>query len=467
MLHFAPMAKIACLVGWLCGLVHAVPMTSGKIKYKLSDDETVIELFISASESTGMTSGINMPAAFTTFEAARSFGQNFIARTGLPLKRTYTFAPGMHSVGPVGIVLNESDAGSEFVGQDASTTFLSSAIGGTNLTWSETTHNGMRAFTTKFPNHTTYFRQLFVANRVATRKSNVSTENDQVTFSRRFTARSEVMEYNHSNSKNPKYAIVYNPGQVEPTYHNQKDVLATIFHCWTATTHRIQDINASNLTLTLLQAPHVDIPRCEHASGKRFYIEDAVEYLSEGEFYRDSAAETITYIPYPHEMVTNFEAYIPQAVTLVTATNTSDISFRGLSFVHGAVDMTGFFEGDCDGQSATNLKSAAIMFTNVSSSVIDRCQCKHVGSFGVSVGGACHNVTVSNSNISDVGAGAMRIGTKLFVSADIAEITDDVIVADNDLSDGGHVYRMGPGNTLLVCISLVLCLPVFIWVRAR
>ena len=40
-------------------------------------------------------------------------------------------------------------------------------------------------------------------------------------------------------------------------------------------------------TLTLYQSPHVDIPRCEHASGKRFLIEDAREELDEvGVFLR-------------------------------------------------------------------------------------------------------------------------------------------------------------------------------------
>jgi hypothetical protein len=34
-------------------------------------------------------------------------------------------------------------------------------------------------------------------------------------------------------------------------------------------------------TLTLYQSPHVNIPRCEHASGKRFLIEDAKEELDE------------------------------------------------------------------------------------------------------------------------------------------------------------------------------------------
>ena len=35
--------------------------------------------------------------------------------------------------------------------------------------------------------------------------------------------------------KNPQFAIVYKDGQVKASYHNQEDVLATLYHCWTAT----------------------------------------------------------------------------------------------------------------------------------------------------------------------------------------------------------------------------------------
>ena len=68
------------------------------------------------------------------------------------------------------------------------------------------------------------------------------------------------MAYSHSSKTDPQHAIVFEPGQVAPSYYNQADVLATIYHCWTATTHRIRSIDSHNHTLTLFQAPHVDIP---------------------------------------------------------------------------------------------------------------------------------------------------------------------------------------------------------------
>ena len=144
---------------------------------------------------------------------------------------------------------------------------------------------------------------------------------------------------------NPQYAIVYNEGQVKPSYHNQEDVLATLYHCWTATTHKINNINPQNRTLRLYKSPHLNIPRCEHASGKRFLIEDAKEELDQpGEFYYDRQSRALTYLPMPDEQLAGFEAWAPQLITpvLVQAPN---IKVEKLSVIHAAADMDGFFIG--------------------------------------------------------------------------------------------------------------------------
>jgi hypothetical protein len=96
--------------------------------------------------------------------------------------------------------------------------------------------SGAREWRVTLPANTTYFRQLFVRSSSAGK------------FMRRFTARSATMAYDHSVKTNPQYAIVYQPGQVRPSYHNQDDVLATLYHCWTATTHHINNIHSSNRT---------------------------------------------------------------------------------------------------------------------------------------------------------------------------------------------------------------------------
>lgn len=174
---------------------------------------------------------------------------------------------------------------------------------------------------------------------------------------------------------------------VLPAYHNQADVLATLFHCWTATTHKIRGITPANLTLTLLKSPHVGIPRCEHASGKRFLIEDAREELDpRGEFYFDRQTRELTYLPLPAEELAGFEAYAPQITTLLSVDGASDLVLEDLTLAHAAADMAGFF--DCDAQSATNLRSAAVELSCPAGQacerlVLRRLEIAHTGGFGL------------------------------------------------------------------------------------
>jgi hypothetical protein len=285
-------------------------------------------------------------------------------------------------------------------------------------------------------------------------------EDEPGIWSRRVVAQSEIMHYNHSSIVDPEHAIVYEDGQVASSYHNQADVLATVYHCWTATTHRIRSIDAHNRTLTLLQAPHVDIPRCEHASGKRFYLQNARELLTKpGQFYYDRSASELLYLPLPTESsVSNFTAFAPSAITLLNISGqdnkqrlVKDISVQHLSFVHAAADMSGFFEGDCDGQAASNLKTSAVRVANATAVSFDMVGVRHTGGFGVWIHSSCDNVSFTRGLVSDVGAGALQIGAHEAVNRPVG-----VTVTDNHFSDGGHVYIMGPGVLMSACAGCTI-----------
>jgi hypothetical protein len=280
------------------------------------------------------------------------------------------FGPGLHFLPAGGLHLGAAESGTKVTGAGMDSTFLSGATQITEWTESPLPSSKLRLWTAKLNrSESTLLMQLFVQ------------EEGGLNFSRRVVARSPLMHYNHSSAVDPKYAIVYENGQVANSYHNQEDVLATLYHCWTATTHRIRSIAPKNNTLTLLQAPHVDIPRCEHASGKRFYLQNARELLTQhGQFYYDRGTSELLYVPLPNERdPKNFTAFAPTMVTLLDVnggkvngtqsnrhrnTLVNGITVSDLSLVHAAADMDGFFKGDCDGQAASNLKTAAVQVTN-------------------------------------------------------------------------------------------------------
>jgi hypothetical protein len=261
------------------------------------------------------------------------------------------------------------------------------------------------------------------------------------------------MAYNHSDANDPEHSIVTFPGQIKSQYYDQQHVLATLYHCWTATTHQIDRI--SNLTLTLLKAPHVDIPRCEHASGKRFYIEDALEELDEpGEFYLDHLSNKVLYYPFPGDGVATFVAYAPQLKTLLNISHTMDVELTDLSFVHGMVDMDGFFIGDPDGQAASNLHSAAVAINYAARVHFHDITLAHTGGNGLYFNKSVSNSTLERFEIVDIGASGLRIGA--YNESAETNPTRTIVVQDGYIHDGGHTYRMGPGISMVACRQCTL-----------
>lgn len=262
------------------------------------------------------------------------------------------------------------------------------------------------------------------------------------------------MSYDHASPVDPKHSIVYRPGQVlGGGYYSQDDVLVTLFHCWTATTHRIASITASNSTLTVASppVPHVDIPHCEHASGKRFFVENARELLLQpGQFYHDRRAGKLLYLPLPEErgLAASITAYVPKLITLVRVDGAVGASITNLTLAHAAVDFSGFFAGDGDGQAATNLQTAAVEVLNTTAFTMTTVEVAHTGGFGLLVNSSSSGVRVAYCDIHDVGAGGIRLGA----TADSPAVFD-VNVTDSQVHDGGHVYIMGPGISVQQCHS--------------
>ena len=299
-------------------------------------------------------------------------------------------------------------------------------------------------------------------------------------------------ELNRSNLKSPPHVR----GRAHDRGHNDAYANSRARHlCRTAralsATRGVSSRACCGSSLPLTHTPtssflrHTqDIPRCEHASGKRFYIENAKEELKESQFYYDRQSRELTYLPTASELaggLAQFVAHAPQLITPVTIT-ASGVSIKDLSVKFAAADMSGFFEGDCDGQSATNLLTGAVQLAcergqpsdqgkGCENVLISRVEIAHTGGFGLLVGQPDHrpvphknaptarvqNAMFSRLRVHDVGAGAVRLGTVLqaggtvHTGSTLATSFANISLLDSELYDGGHVYLMGPGLQIGGC----------------
>lgn len=197
-------------------------------------------------------------------------------------------------------------------------------------------------------------------------------------------------------------------------------------------------------------ASAVDPKHCEHASGKRFVIENARELLLQpGQFYHDRAAGRLLYLPRPEEQgrAASLTAYVPGLVTLACVDGATGAMVTNLTLAHAAADFSGFFAGDGDGQAATNLQSsAAVAMVRTTSFALTNVEVAHVGGFGLLINSPPNGVRVERCNLHGVGAGELRVGAV----ADAPPVFD-VNVTGTLVHDGGHVYIMGPGISVQQC----------------
>jgi sialate O-acetylesterase len=284
------------------------------------------------------------------------------------------------------------------------------------------------------------------------------------TWHRMKLAASSMLQYEEGT---PRY-IKFKPGEVLANYSNLDKVHLVTYESWTASIHRIASINASNRTVHMNTT--FDSQWANGASGSRFYVENAGEYLSgAGTFWIDHAAGYV-YLsgcsshhidfcdkpdqsPYPYMLARNQTLVHSRATAAAPAHN---VHFLNITFAHSAVETTSCFAGGCNGQSADFLQTAAIHLEHAHGWQFHSCTIAHTGGNGLELGIGTKECTLSSSHMFDLGAGAVRLSHSSGVGQDKlsglgcktgseADCITGNSVIDNVLTDGGHFYQEGCG----------------------
>ena len=140
----------------------------------------------------------------------------------------------------------------------------------------------------------------------------------------------------------------------------------------------------------------------------RFWVEDVAEFLdSPGEWFLDRNAGIVYYWAKPGEDVSSDEIIAPVTQTLLVLNGVHDVSFLGFDFEYS--DWALPSEGYYDLQSAYDIP-AAIMGHGASSVTISDSHFSHLGTWAVNLDSGSSNNTVSNNEMTDIGAGGVKIG---------------------------------------------------------
>ena len=238
-------------------------------------------------------------------------------------------------------------------------------------------------------------------------------------------------------------AFVARPEDVKPLLAlspaELADVTLVAYHSWEASRHHIASVDAkTNTIITVNPAPWAFE---NWTPTQRYTLENYRAALDEpGEWFlgRDG---TLLYKPLSGEDPKTANVVAPVAEQFVRLEGTadrkvSDLTFRGLTFAYSGYTLPP--QGQGDGQAAVSVP-AVFQADHARRVTLDHCRIAHTGLYGVWFRQGCTACAVRHCELSDLGAGGVRLG-ETDIRPDGPQRTGHNIVDNNIIRGDGRIF---------------------------
>lgn len=305
--------------------------------------------------------------------------------------------------------------------------------------------NLWKAFVPQVAYYDSYFEQLYVNGRRATR---AKSPNDGFYPVRK--AEETIAE--KGTGRMPQVAvqkIIVDSTDIKDitgfTDQDHEDALVIFYHNWDNTRKRILSLSKSEPAFFI--AGEGMKPWNPINSKSRWFIENFQGALdAPGEWFLDRTGY-LYYIPLPGETIENtiFHAPILKEFIKISGVSpgqtVSNIRFENLTFTVAGYRTPS--TGNEPAQAAAPV-GAVITLDYASDISFTGCEIAHTGTYGLWFRRGCSNCTVSKCYLHDLGAGGIKIGETTLRSA-VNEITNNIIADNNIITDGGHIFPCAVG----------------------
>jgi hypothetical protein len=186
----------------------------------------------------------------------------------------------------------------------------------------------------------------------------------------------------------------------------------------------------------------------------RYFAEGAVEFLDEpGEWHFDAKAGELLYLPLPGEDPATVRAIYPSLTHVMRlegdpagGRSLRNVTFRGVAFAHSgwSFESPGADPAKSGFTQAASGVPAAVQGVGVRGCTFERCSISHVGGYALDLGRGCQNNRVLRCEITDLGAGGVKIGERA-IHDNPAEQSFGNEVSDCRITDGGRVFMSAVG----------------------
>ncbi|MFH1571308.1 MAG: right-handed parallel beta-helix repeat-containing protein [Gemmatimonadota bacterium] len=300
--------------------------------------------------------------------------------------------------------------------------------------WRQTTVNGCRAWVADLPairRGAWWFQQLWVSGERRHRPRLPREGFHRIDRLVGVTARTPYHQGQDS--------FVYRPGDLDPTWHNLRDVEVVTLSYWTESRLWIRRADGRRRRVYFDRVSSKRLTD-DFAADRptEYYVENVFEALTEpGQWYLDRPAGQLYYLPLPGERPYRTEVVAPVHGEVVRLAGTAQrpvarLAFEGIQFSHNQW----FLPADKSnvGQASHQIPGA-VTLCHAADCTFRDCAVSHVGSYGVELAGDCTDVGLDHCAVTDLGAGGVKVWHGCRRNT----------VTDCEIADGGILYPSAVG----------------------
>jgi Right handed beta helix region len=211
--------------------------------------------------------------------------------------------------------------------------------------------------------------------------------------------------------RSPTLQFVYAPGDIAPTWRNPTDVEIVGITRWLDNRLPIKSINAETRMVTFDRASLFAL--VSGGGPGPYWVENVFEALdSPGQWYLDRRGGVLYCLPRPGEELATAEIVAPRLSRVAQVVGrpdapVHDIDFEGITFAHTEwappADYASSLQAGID-------VPGALFFQYAERCGFSGGGIEHIGNYGVEVDVGCSDIEITHNQITDVGAGGIRIG---------------------------------------------------------
>jgi len=199
----------------------------------------------------------------------------------------------------------------------------------------------------------------------------------------------------------------FKPGDLDPAWKHLNDIEVTTIHIWGMSRLRVKSIDAESQILAFTGSTAYETSWAAFEKGGRYALENVREAVKPGQFFIDRENKHVHYMPKPGEEPAKLSIVYPTTDRLLELKNCRNVSFEGLIF-----ENTGY-ETPAAGRNFPQAEAdlpTVIEATGCDNLVIKNSKVRNCDVYGIDLGIGTRNSTVENCDLTDLGAGGIKIG---------------------------------------------------------